>query len=400
MKLRFILLVLLSSFSPGFAQTIRQSVPLQKLSLPTTSRPAGISNLFFAKLNDQQIQYPPDWEGVEISSLLENAALAPVSVIRFRENGALSYVVDTNANLDFRDESRLRFREIDDLKFADFEVSVQVRALSQTAPTKVSYQIVLSRDGYVYARISEYRRGEIRIAGKTFSVSLSPRSRSSPLLDLSGNTVCLIDLNQDGVFSPLWRLSETGDVLPREEIEISAPFILNGERLKAVELDPAGTHLRIESSAEAVSISVGFKAPPFSLKGLDHSPYGPEQLKGKIVLLEFWSVNCPFCKRALPEFNSLVKRSAGRDFIALDIPKEESAEEIRSNLRESPREAIVTLFDQSAWQTYNRPIITPTFYLIDNRGIIRFAGQGASSEQLKVIERLIEQIRKEMDAVE
>jgi len=58
------------------------------------------------------------------------------------------------------------------------------------------------------------------------------------------------------------------------------------------------------------------------------------------------------------------------------------------------------LFDQSAWQTYNRQIITPTFYLIDNRGKIRFSGYGASSEQLKVIERLIEEIRKEMDAVE
>jgi hypothetical protein len=48
----------------------------------------------------------------------------------------------------------------------------------------------------------------------------------------------------------------------------------------------------------------------------------------------------------------------------------------------------------------NRQVITPTFYLIDHRGIIRFSGSGASPEQLKVIERLVEQIRKEMDARE
>jgi thiol-disulfide isomerase/thioredoxin len=328
---------------------------------------------------------------------LENAALAPVYVIRFQENGSSSYVVDTNGDLDFDNESRLQFHEVDDLKFADFEVAVRARAPNQGVPRKVSYQIVLSRDGYVYGRISEYRLGQIRIGGKIFGVSLNARSRNHPLFDLSGNTVFLIDLNHDGVFSPRWRLSDSGDVLPGEEIDISSPFILGGEKLRGADLDPAGTNLRIEPSTEEVSISVGFKARALSLKGLDQSPYGREQLKGKIVLLEFWSVTCPFCKGILPEFNSLVKRVAGKDFVALDVTKEESAGEISSNLRENPREAIVTLFDKSAWQTYNRQIITPTFYLIDHRGIIRFSGNGASSEQLKVIERLVAQIRKEMD---
>lgn len=397
MKLWFVLLVLLFSSSAGFTQSVRQSVTLRKMSLPDNGRPAGISNLFFSKLENKQVHYPLDWKQVEISPLVENAALAPVYVIRFQESGGPSYVVDTNADLDFQNESRLRFREIDELKFADFEVTVQARAPNQGVPRKVSYQIALSRDGYVYGRISEYRVGQIRIAGKTFGVNLNARGRNYPSFDLSGNTVCLIDLNQDGVFSPRWSLSEKGDVLPREEIDISSPFIVGGEKLRAADLDPAGTNLRIEPSAEEVSISVGFKAPALSLQALDHTPYGREQLKGKIVLLEFWSVTCPFCKRILPEFNSLVKRVAGKDFIALDVTKEESAEEISSNLRENPREAKVTLFDKSAWQTYNRQVITPTFYLIDHRGIIRFSGYGASSDQLQVIERLVEQIRKEMD---
>jgi thiol-disulfide isomerase/thioredoxin len=395
MKLRVFLRVLFFTSSPGFAQTVRQTVPLQKMALPATGRPTGISNLFFAKLENKQVQYPPDWKQVEISPLLENVALAPVYVIRFQENGGLIYVVDTNADLDFQNESRLQFRQIEDLKFADIEVSVQARDASQAAPRKVSYQIVSSRDGYVYGRISEYRQGQIRVAGKTYGVNLSARSRNHPSFDLSGNTVCLIDLNQDGGFSPRWRLSETGDVLPREELELSSPFILGGERLRIVDLDSDGTKLGIQPSSDKVSISVGFKAPAFSLKGLDNSLYALEKLKGKIVLLEFWSVSCGFCKRILPEFNSLVKTMAGKDFIALDVAREESVEEISSNLREYPRHATVTLSDKSAWQTYDRQIITPAYYLIDPRGMIRFSGYGASSEQLKVIERLVAQIRQE-----
>jgi hypothetical protein len=200
MKLWLVLLVLLFSSLPGFAQTVRQSISLQKMSLPANGRPTRMSNLFFAKPDNKQVHYPPDWKQVEISPVMENAALAPVYVIRFQESGGPSYVVDTNADLDFQNESKLRFHEIDELKFADFEVTVQARAPKQGAPTKVSYQIVLSRDGYVYARISEYRVGEIRIAGKTFGLDLHTRSRNYPLFDLSGSTVCLIDLNTMAFF--------------------------------------------------------------------------------------------------------------------------------------------------------------------------------------------------------
>ena len=214
-------------------------------------------------------------------------------MIRFQEGDGLTYVVDRNGDLDFRDEPRLQFRQVEGLKFGDVEVTVRSAVANQTEPRKVSYQIVTSSDGYVYGRISEYRQGQIRIAGKTYSVNLNARGRNYPSFDLSGNPVCLIDLNQDGDFSPRWRFSQTGDVLPREEVELSSPFILGGEKVRIVDLDPAGTMLSIQPSSEAVSIAVGFKAPAFSLKGLDNNLYTLEKLKGKIVLLEFWSVSCP-----------------------------------------------------------------------------------------------------------
>jgi hypothetical protein len=86
---------------------------------------------------------------------------------------------------------------------------------------------------------------------------------------------------------------------------------------------------------------------------------------------------------------------ADQSFIALDVAREDP-EEIKSYLREYPRLATVTLNDQSTWKTYDQPIITPAYYLIDPRGVIRFSGYGATPEQFKIIERLVGQIRKEM----
>src|SRR5207253_5262511 len=146
-------------------------------------------------------------------------------------------VVDTNGDLDFRNEPSLQFRQGDAIRIADFELMVRPVGSSGAASSKTSYQMMLSNDGYVYARISEYRQGQIRLGDKTFGISLRARSRNNPVFSLSGDTICLIDLNRDGDFSERWHISESGEISPREEIELSYPFIVGGEKLRIVELD-------------------------------------------------------------------------------------------------------------------------------------------------------------------
>jgi hypothetical protein len=80
--------------------------------------------------------------------------------------------------------------------------------------------------------------------------------------------------------------------------------------------------------------------------------------------------------------------------VALDIAREEDANSIKSNVKEFPRNARVTVRDQAAWETFDRQVITPTFYLIDQRGVVRLSAAGASLDQLKVIDRMVENIRR------
>jgi thiol-disulfide isomerase/thioredoxin len=340
------------------------------------------------------MQYPSDWKEVETARLLENPAFRSVSVIRFKtREGNVSYVVDTNGDLDFRQESILQFRQVDKLQIADFEVVARALDDKETG-RKVAYQILVSLDGYVYGRISEYREGEIRLADRTHAIRLTPLSRNTPLFGLSGETVCSIDLNRDGDFSTRWKISESGDIVPREDVEMSNPFILDGQKLKIISLDPAGNSLKFQPTTEEISISPGFQAPSFSIRTIDNAQYTLANLKGKIVLLQFWSVSCPFCKSILPEVNALIKKNAGEDLVALDIAREEDANSIKSNVKEFPRNARVTVRDQAAWETFDRQVITPTFYLIDQRGVVRLSAAGASLDQLKVIDRMVENIRR------
>src|SRR5438105_4602883 len=193
MKFQFALLaLLLFSISQTSTQTVGQTVSLQKMLLPSTGQLTGISNLFFKKLENNQVRYPLDWKEVEISPVLENPAFVPIYALRYKATtGDVTYVVDTNGDLDFRNEPSLQFRQGDAIRIADFELMVRPVGSSGAASSKTSYQMMLSNDGYVYARISEYRQGQLRIGDKTFGISLRARSRNNPVFSLSGGTVCL-----------------------------------------------------------------------------------------------------------------------------------------------------------------------------------------------------------------
>lgn len=63
--------------------------------------------------------------------------------------------------------------------------------------------------------------------------------------------------------------------------------------------------------------------------------FGPEELNGKIVVLNFWYTSCPPCLKEIPELNKLVSEFKEKDvvFLALAIDDEKS---LQSFLKENP----------------------------------------------------------------
>jgi thiol-disulfide isomerase/thioredoxin len=369
-------------------------VSLEKQTFPSTGRLVGISNIFFEKTSDTKLGVSKDWKDVEIANVISNPTYLAINALRFKDaTGETRYVVDTDGDLDFRGEKVLVFKTSADIELADFAVHPVKQPKSGTK--SVDYQIIRSKDGYVYARISEYRQGLIKIAQNSYKIMLRPGLRSSPSFDLSGNTKCLIDTNQDGEFTERWQLNAKGEVVANEEINLAGPFIIGTEKVRVANLDESGTRLKIAFTNEEISIAPGFKAPDFSLKSLNNESFDLQRLRGKIVLLEFWSVACPFCQRILPEENALLLKNKSEDFVAIAVSREGNLDEINKYLAKNPRDAKVVLNNGEIWPIYNSQITTPTYYLLDKQGVIRLSGYGAYPDIIKIIDKKIQEIRRE-----
>jgi peroxiredoxin len=65
--------------------------------------------------------------------------------------------------------------------------------------------------------------------------------------------------------------------------------------------------------------------PEFTLKDLSGKSWTFSQLRGKVVLVNFWATWCPPCRKEMPDLEALYTRFAAKGFLVLGISDEETA---------------------------------------------------------------------------
>jgi thiol-disulfide isomerase/thioredoxin len=256
----------------------------------------------------------------------------------------------------------------------------------------VPYQIVISEGArYTYARIVEDRRGVLKIDGASYDVMLRPRSRSYPLYSMSDGTVMFVDHNRDGQFDQRAVLTQGGVAVASEEVSLVQPFLLDGRGFEVTHVDSAGAYVTLAPVVVAQAPSVGYDAPGLLARTFDGAERDLGDLHGKVVLVEFWSTACSFSERARPTLNGIAAQHDADGFVWLAISRETDAGEVGDFLREHPRHAEVVVADSTVWQEYNPELATPTYYVIDQDGVIRVRERGASSAEVvaKVVAELV-----------
>jgi len=75
------------------------------------------------------------------------------------------------------------------------------------------------------------------------------------------------------------------------------------------------------------------KAPDFNLTGLDGKKYQLSALKGKVVVVCFWSITCPHCIKTIPTVDALAKKINNKNVVVLSITGGE-APPVQAKVRE------------------------------------------------------------------
>jgi thiol-disulfide isomerase/thioredoxin len=319
---------------------------------------------------------------------LSNEDFFPINIIRYTDRSdSMRYVVDTNGDSNLNNEPALKFRGLLHISIAD--VPLKITRKSNHESWNVTYQVILA-DDYSYARIAEYRVGTLSLAHDHYPILLRPLSRKSPYFSLSGETLCFVDMNSDGCFANNWRITDGGEILASEEVSLSEPFIVAGQKWEAVSVDSAGSTLLLKRSSKNEAISIGFRAPTLQFEDLNGLRHDLTEARGKVVLLTFWSTDCPFSEKVRPSLDSMIHQYDSKSFSAFALSRETEVNEIKSYLENHPYEGTLGIPDSTFWHKYNSRTITPLFYLIDRNGIIALIGSGAS--MVPVLQSMIQRL--------
>jgi cytochrome c biogenesis protein CcmG, thiol:disulfide interchange protein DsbE len=135
-----------------------------------------------------------------------------------------------------------------------------------------------------------------------------------------------------------------------------------------------------KSSLQGASQS---RAPDFALEGLDGKTLRLADLRGKVVLLNFWATWCPPCKAEMPDLNALQREyGAAQDFVVVGVNVEEDAATVKPFVEKNGLSFPIVLDRDSRITTQLfgvRPL--PTTFIIDREGYIRDAWNGQISRE-------------------
>lgn len=345
------------------------------------------SNIFFED-PDKNFNFPSEWENTEVAVLSRGDEFKNIHVLRHENNkGDTTYYVDTNANLDFTDEDSLHFIRHEDRSVADALVDIYPET-SNTDSIPVHFQII-KIDNWRYGRISEYRTGTLDVGGESFDILLRPRFKEKPIYQRTPGTVLFIDANKNGEFEDKWQITDEGTLVSRENIDITQPFLINGNKYEVSYIDSTGSQITLQTSNETEAPVRGLTAPNFQATDLEGKEHDLHSYFGKPILLEFWSKYCPYCKEIRPDVNQLEEEYSG-DIILMTMARETDRDELKEHLKENPKQGIFVLRNDEVWNTFNPITATPTFYLIDSDGIIKMKGRGAG--KLDIVEKMLQDL--------
>jgi peroxiredoxin len=118
-------------------------------------------------------------------------------------------------------------------------------------------------------------------------------------------------------------------------------------------------------------------APDFELTTLDGQRVALRDLRGKVVLLNFWATWCPPCKAEMPDLQALYEEHGdARDFVVVAVNFQEDLAPVEAFMRERGLTFPVWLDAQGAAGAKLGVRGLPVSFIVDREGRIRDAWNG------------------------
>ena len=132
------------------------------------------------------------------------------------------------------------------------------------------------------------------------------------------------------------------------------------------------------------------------LTTLDGKPtYDLQELKGKVVYMDFWASWCPPCVKSLRCLHLLEHDLKDKGLRVVGIKKKKKIADAQAFLADNPVEFSIVADSSKQCAKVFELMAMPTSYLIDKKGNVRHIHQGFRADESQQLRSLITQLLME-----
>lgn len=385
--------------------------------LPIVQIPANLPIPLGPNPGEELLATPKDLGGSVLYGMLQNGSpdgVLTLAVYR-QPDGTEQVILDLNDNEDLTDDQRFTWsgsygpRAGGLPTLPSFKTQIQrpcpaahsVLDLSITLrrfeKDKAAASVSLGLTNGIIANLDSYREGTVQIGAKTYKVALLPvvlAGSDSPFTHPGAGFV--IDLNGDG------RL-DGHPFRGGERYRAGVPFTIgdrsykvkeascDGHRVVLTPVDPKAIAPPPKPSPVGQAPGPGERAPDFALATIDGDTVRLSDLRGKVVLLDFWATWCGPCRLEMPYVKSAFDRYHDRGLEIIGVSLDNTPTEVRAYTKMSGMSWPQILQGRGTMtplkQSYGIRTI-PAAFLIDQQGMVA-ATHPRGDHLLQSIENLL-----------
>jgi cytochrome c-type biogenesis protein len=160
--------------------------------------------------------------------------------------------------------------------------------------------------------------------------------------------------------------------------QVASRYLPNAEKLVTQDA-PADPNAGKPAPPAASNNPAGSEAAPdLELTTTNGKPLKLSELRGQVVLLNFWATWCVPCRSEIPSLNAMQRDLSPRGFKVLGVTTSDTADLVREYQKDVRQDYTVALGDDGVATKYAVGVL-PTTFIIDRQGHIRHKVIGEKS---------------------
>ena len=241
----------------------------------------------------------------------------------------------------------------------------------------------------MYRRL-DFRLGAIIVGGKKVKIALTPENKFS--FQKTSRGLILIDQDGDGHFQAEGSVDSLGIFRRTESYAINQPFPLGSTAYEIAKISSDGHKLELAPTKTISNINTGFPVPDLSIETLDGNILNLGNLRGNIVVLNWWHTQCSPCIEEMPGLNNLVEKYASDRVIFLAIADNTPAE-LKEFFKNHKFDYQITLCSDRLREILGR--VYPRHIIIDATGVVVYNQTGGSPRVGQKLDTVIAALKVE-----